>query len=66
MLSDNLEAGGSTAGGAGLRLAYSVASENLVKGGNNRIMRQMDILMWENRATADGTLVEENCDRVFS
>ncbi len=34
----NLEAGGSTAGGAGLKLAYEVASENFIKGGNNRII----------------------------
>ena len=39
---DNLEAGGSTAGGAGLRLAYSVAEKNFVKGGNNRIILATD------------------------
>jgi len=39
---NNLEAGGSTAGGAGLRLAYSVASENFVRGGNNRIILATD------------------------
>jgi Ca-activated chloride channel family protein len=33
-----LEAGGSTAGGAGLQLAYKVAKENLIPGGNNRII----------------------------
>ncbi len=33
-----LEAGGSTSGGAGMQLAYSVAKENLIKGGNNRII----------------------------
>ncbi|KOY85344.1 hypothetical protein AD998_03500 [bacterium 336/3] len=35
---DNLQAGGSTAGGAGITLAYKVAEENLIKGGNNRII----------------------------
>ncbi len=35
---NNLEAGGSTAGGAGIQLAYKTAVENLIKGGNNRII----------------------------
>ena len=35
---DALEAGGSTAGGAGIKLAYSVASKNFIEGGNNRII----------------------------
>jgi Ca-activated chloride channel homolog len=39
---DNLEAGGSTAGGAGLKLAYKEAEENFVKGGNNRIILATD------------------------
>jgi Ca-activated chloride channel family protein len=33
-----LEAGGSTAGGAGIQLAYKVAEQHFVKGGNNRII----------------------------
>jgi Ca-activated chloride channel family protein len=33
-----LEAGGSTAGGAGIQLAYKVAKENFVKEGNNRVI----------------------------
>jgi len=33
-----LEAGGSTAGGAGLRLAYDVASQHFIRGGNNRVI----------------------------
>jgi len=33
-----LEAGGSTAGGAGIKLAYKTATENFVKGGNNRVI----------------------------
>ncbi|HRG82858.1 MAG TPA: von Willebrand factor type A domain-containing protein, partial [Chitinophagaceae bacterium] len=35
---DQLEAGGSTAGGAGIKLAYRVAAENFVKKGNNRVI----------------------------
>jgi Ca-activated chloride channel family protein len=39
---DNLEAGGSTAGGAGINLAYSVAKENFMKNGNNRVILATD------------------------
>ncbi|TDH25622.1 DUF3520 domain-containing protein [Segetibacter sp. 3557_3] len=35
---DQLEAGGSTAGGAGIALAYKTAKENFIKGGNNRVI----------------------------
>ncbi len=35
---DNLEAGGSTAGGAGIKLAYKTAKENFIKSGNNRVI----------------------------
>jgi Ca-activated chloride channel family protein len=35
---DGLEAGGSTAGGAGIRLAYDVAREHFIRGGNNRVV----------------------------
>ncbi|MGN6439560.1 MAG: YfbK domain-containing protein [Agriterribacter sp.] len=35
---DRLEAGGSTAGGAGIQLAYKVARENFRQGGNNRVI----------------------------
>jgi Ca-activated chloride channel family protein len=37
-----LEAGGSTAGGAGLRLAYDVAQKNFITGGNNRVILATD------------------------
>ena len=37
-----LEAGGSTAGGAGIQLAYKVAAENHVEGGNNRVILATD------------------------
>jgi Ca-activated chloride channel family protein len=39
---DRLEAGGSTAGGAGLELAYAVAREHHVAGGNNRVILATD------------------------
>ncbi|GAB5539861.1 MAG: hypothetical protein Salg2KO_19640 [Salibacteraceae bacterium] len=39
---DNLNAGGSTAGGAGIKLAYQVALENFAKDGNNRIVLATD------------------------
>ncbi len=35
---EKLEAGGSTAGGAGIQLAYKVAGEQFKKGGNNRVI----------------------------
>lgn len=39
---DNLYAGGSTAGGAGIQLAYEVARKNFIKGGNNRVILATD------------------------
>ncbi|CAM3482677.1 vWA domain-containing protein [Aequorivita lipolytica] len=39
---ENLSAGGSTAGGAGIELAYKVAAENFSKGGNNRVILATD------------------------
>ncbi|MBN1993225.1 MAG: VWA domain-containing protein [Anaerolineae bacterium] len=39
---DMLEAGGSTAGGQGIQLAYQVAQENLIPGGNNRVILATD------------------------
>ncbi|MBB6370533.1 vWA domain-containing protein [Chryseobacterium shigense] len=39
---DNLQAGGSTAGGAGIELAYKLAQENFVKNGNNRVIIATD------------------------
>lgn len=35
---DKLESGGSTAGGAGIQLAYNIASKNYIEGGNNRVI----------------------------
>ncbi|MEQ9415232.1 MAG: von Willebrand factor type A domain-containing protein, partial [Cyclobacteriaceae bacterium] len=39
---DNLQAGGSTAGGAGIELAYKVAKENFKDNGNNRVIIATD------------------------
>jgi len=39
---DRLRAGGSTAGSAGLKLAYEVAEENFMEEGNNRIILATD------------------------
>jgi len=39
---EKLRAGGSTAGGAGIQLAYKVAMENFIKDGNNRIILATD------------------------
>ena len=39
---DKLEAGGSTAGGEGIKQAYKIAKENFVKEGNNRVILASD------------------------
>ncbi len=39
---DKVEAGGSTAGGEGIKLAYQVAQENFLKEGNNRVILATD------------------------
>jgi Ca-activated chloride channel family protein len=39
---DNLEAGGSTNGGQGIQLAYTVAANNFIRGGNNRVILATD------------------------
>jgi Ca-activated chloride channel homolog len=39
---DKLEAGGSTAGGEGIKLAYKIATDNLIKSGNNRVILATD------------------------
>ncbi|MGV9003729.1 YfbK domain-containing protein [Flavobacterium sp.] len=39
---DKLQSGGSTAGGAGIQLAYKTAKENFIKGGNNRVVLATD------------------------
>ncbi len=39
---DKLQAGGSTAGGEGIELAYKLAEENFIKDGNNRVIIATD------------------------
>ncbi|WP_371815517.1 von Willebrand factor type A domain-containing protein [Erythrobacter sp. JK5] len=39
---DELSAGGSTAGGAGLQLAYNIAEDNFIEGGVNRVILATD------------------------
>ncbi len=39
---DDMTAGGSTAGGEGLELAYKMAQQNFIRGGNNRIVLATD------------------------
>jgi Ca-activated chloride channel family protein len=39
---ERLQAGGSTNGGAGIRLAYRVAEENFIRGGTNRVILATD------------------------
>lgn len=39
---DNLYSGGSTAGGAGIKLAYKLAEKNFKKNGNNRVILATD------------------------
>jgi len=58
---DNLEAGGSTAGGAGIKLAYKTAKENFAKGGNNRVIlcTDGDFNVGESSDDAMERLIEE-------
>src|SRR5437764_2445225 len=65
---DGLEAGGSTAGGAGIKLAYRIARENFIDGGNNRVILATDG-DFNVGASSDGELEqlieEKRKDRVF-
>jgi Ca-activated chloride channel family protein len=65
---DSLQAGGSTAGGAGIQLAYKVAKENFAKGGNNRVILATDG-DFNVGASSDGELVrmieERRNDGIF-
>lgn len=65
---DKLEAGGSTAGGAGIQLAYKIAKENFMKEGNNRVILCTDG-DFNVGASSDGELVrmieEKRKDNIF-
>lgn len=39
---DRLQSGGSTAGGQGIQLAYKIASDEFIEGGNNRVILATD------------------------
>jgi len=39
---EKLQAGGSTAGGAGIQLAYKIAKDNFIENGNNRVILATD------------------------
>ncbi len=58
---DQLEAGGSTAGGMGIRLAYKIALENFQPAGNNRVILATDgdFNVGESSNQAMETLIEE-------
>jgi Ca-activated chloride channel family protein len=63
-----LEAGGSTAGGAGIKLAYEVAKQNFLDGGNNRVILATDG-DFNVGASSDGELEQmiesKRRDRIF-
>jgi Ca-activated chloride channel family protein len=54
---ERLEAGGSTAGGAGIQLAYEIARQGFVRGGNNRVILATDG-DFNVGASSDGELVQ--------
>ncbi len=58
---NNLHAGGSTAGGAGINLAYNEALKSFVKGGNNRVIlcTDGDFNVGASSDAALQTLIEE-------
>ena len=65
---EQLEAGGSTAGGAGIQLAYNVAKENFLENGNNRVILATDG-DFNVGVTSDGELEQlieqKRRDRIF-
>ncbi len=54
---ERLRAGGSTAGGAGIELAYRVAAQNHIPGGNNRVILATDG-DFNVGASSDGAMIE--------
>ena len=61
---DRLTAGGSTAGGAGIKLAYRIAQENLLENGHNRVIiaTDADFNIGESSDAAMVRLIEEKRD----
>ncbi len=65
---ENLQAGGSTAGGAGIKLAYSLALQHFKQGGNNRVIiaTDGDFNVGESSNEAMETLItEKRNDGIF-
>lgn len=65
---DQLQAGGSTAGGEGIKLAYAIAKENFRKDGNNRVILATDgdFNVGESSDAAMERLIEEKRkDEIF-
>lgn len=62
---DGLQAGGSTAGGQGLRTAYDLAEKNLIRDGNNRILLASDgdFNVGESNTDQMMALIEEERDK---
>ena len=65
---DQLQAGGSTAGGAGIKLAYEVAKEHFKQGGNNRVILATDgdFNIGESSNAAMERLIEEKRKTAYS
>lgn len=61
---NNLNAGGSTAGGEGIELAYKIAKDNFIEGGNNRVILATDgdFNMGASSDSAMKELIEEKRD----
>ncbi len=65
---DRLQAGGSTAGGAGIKLAYKLAKEHFVEGGNNRVILATDgdfNVGASSNAEMERLIEEKRKDRIF-
>lgn len=65
---DQLEAGGSTAGGEGIQLAYKIAKENFIKKGNNRVILCTDgdfNVGMSSDAALEGLIEDERKSGVF-
>jgi Ca-activated chloride channel family protein len=62
---DELQAGGSTAGGEGIRLAYKIARKNFIKGGNNRVILCTDGVGVSSKEGLESLIEEERKSGVF-